>query len=251
MKSLLFYSVFMLLLALSFTAVAQQKQQVAVGPDYSIQNHVLNKDTLDTSARAFISNIYYDTVVITKAEIFLDGSLSPYFLDCTTIPISTLLSGTTYEINDTLQFDRPKTISFIGLYQVPSSVSVGQKVHFSIKLYCKHLAAKDTFSTEIASLQTVYWKSDTIANTGIFQSELENEKISIFPNPTSGKFIVYVSLPKQKNEIAIYDILGRPIYCTTIYTEKTEIDLTSQPKGTYFLELRSESGIFNKKVVIE
>lgn len=59
--------------------------------------------------------------------------------------------------------------------------------------------------------------------------------ISIFPNPTTG--IINLKTPTfEKTQIEIFDVLGKTIYQKEISTPETEINLSSLPKGVYFLK---------------
>jgi len=92
--------------------------------------------------------------------------------------------------------------------------------------------------------------SQDTSSTAINESLLDRN-IDVFPNPTSGKFSLNTSIYQQKTEMVIFNILSKMVYTGTLYGPRIEIDLSSQPKGAYFLELRNESGIYTKKVVIE
>jgi hypothetical protein len=70
---------------------------------------------------------------------------------------------------------------------------------------------------------------------------------TIFPNPTSGKFILDT---KIKGEFFVYNTLGGEIYQSKIKNQKSEIDLSAQPNGVYFLHVQSENGTTVKKLII-
>lgn len=69
-------------------------------------------------------------------------------------------------------------------------------------------------------------------------------------NLSNGNFIVTVSDPKFKNaEINIYNITGEKI-STSAMNGQTTIDLHNQCNGVYFVQLKTEKEIVNKKVII-
>ncbi|MBI3501208.1 MAG: T9SS type A sorting domain-containing protein [Bacteroidetes bacterium] len=72
--------------------------------------------------------------------------------------------------------------------------------------------------------------------------------ISVYPNPTNGKF--NLSSEITKGEISIYNMQGEKIYSSIINSNKSEIDLREAPSGIYFLQLKTERGTANKKIVI-
>ena len=74
---------------------------------------------------------------------------------------------------------------------------------------------------------------------------LQNVQISIFPNPTNG--IINIEIQEQIEKITVFDILGKVI----LETINTEINLTEQKTGTYFLKIETENGILTEKIVVE
>ncbi len=83
----------------------------------------------------------------------------------------------------------------------------------------------------------------TEATVGI--NKISANKISIFPNPTNR--IINIKTQEQINKITISDISGKTILETT----NTEIDLSEQKAGTYFLQIEIGNTIFAKKIVVE
>jgi hypothetical protein len=78
------------------------------------------------------------------------------------------------------------------------------------------------------------------------------DQINVFPNPTAG--LIHVELPTGKmTEIKIYNAEGQLL---TTYTNNpaggnsATFDLSSEPEGVYYLQIRSENQIFGKKVTV-
>jgi len=87
------------------------------------------------------------------------------------------------------------------------------------------------------------------APTGINQLTNGGEEWIISPNPTNGVFTIESN---EKNyEIVIVNVLGEKIYASKINSSKTEIDLSGQPQGIYFVKIYNGQTIFNKKIVIQ
>ena len=81
-------------------------------------------------------------------------------------------------------------------------------------------------------------------------SEYNLETINIYPNPTGG--IINVNKGQLENvQVNIYNVLGESIYQFSITSSNYQIDLTAQPNGVYFVQLRTEQGIMNKKLIIQ
>ncbi len=81
--------------------------------------------------------------------------------------------------------------------------------------------------------------------TGINQISNSVSELNIYPNPFNNKIIVIASSTEQS--LQIYNALGSLVYTTTIESEKTEINLTEQPSGIYFIRI----GIITKKIIKE
>jgi hypothetical protein len=77
-------------------------------------------------------------------------------------------------------------------------------------------------------------------------------QLFIYPNPSDGKFIVEIlgMLKQVQHDISIYDIVGEKIFEQKIISEKTEIHLSNQPNGIYFVAVRDEkNNLVVRKVV--
>jgi len=79
-------------------------------------------------------------------------------------------------------------------------------------------------------------------------------EISIFPNPTTGKFSVFSSQFSEMNgEIEVFDVVGCNVGTYRIRPENTEttIDISHLANGMYFLKIQTDNGTVIKKVVKE
>lgn len=78
------------------------------------------------------------------------------------------------------------------------------------------------------------------------------DAISIFPNPSTGKFTVQTNMPWQNTEICIFDLSGRCVYHQQVTRpEDYQIDLSKHSKGVYFIEVANAEKRMSKKVVIQ
>jgi hypothetical protein len=75
--------------------------------------------------------------------------------------------------------------------------------------------------------------------------------VSVFPNPSSGKFTVALS-GGCVNAIDIYTVTGEKVYTgSTVKSQKSqEIDLSGFPKGIYLISIYDGKDTYKKKVVI-
>lgn len=75
-----------------------------------------------------------------------------------------------------------------------------------------------------------------------------NNSIIIIPNPSNGIFRVETK-NLQFSKIKIYNTLGEIIYESK--NQNSEIDLSSEPKGIYFVEVHTQDKTYNKKLIIQ
>ena len=73
-----------------------------------------------------------------------------------------------------------------------------------------------------------------------------NSSVSIYPNPTNGKFQVS-SLKSQVSTLEIFNVMGEKFYSST----QSEIDISSRPNGIYFLRGKTSEGIFSRKIIVQ
>ncbi len=80
-------------------------------------------------------------------------------------------------------------------------------------------------------------------------AEPEPEIIKISPNPTPGLFTITITT--ANTTICIYDVLGNCVYAKQSSGASPQIDLSSQGKGVYFVEVKAEGERAVKKIVVQ
>jgi hypothetical protein len=91
-----------------------------------------------------------------------------------------------------------------------------------------------------------YYYNNTL---GISEEGKENH-LTIFPNPSSGIFAF--SFSQKIMEIKITDVLGKDVFKSQLVSQKAEIDLSSRPRGIYFVKVTGEKGNTSvKKLVLQ
>ena len=90
-------------------------------------------------------------------------------------------------------------------------------------------------------------------NSTVSITEIENN-FSIYPNPSTG--IIFLNLPaswKELVNVKITDVTGKLMYNTQPATRnsKLEIDISNQPAGIYFITIKTKTGIYTKKLIIQ
>jgi hypothetical protein len=86
-----------------------------------------------------------------------------------------------------------------------------------------------------------------IDNVGVVENALAN--IRIYPNPTTGELIIDNG-ELTINNVEIFDIYGKKIVSHTAnHLPQTVLNISHLPSGIYFLQITTEKGLVNKKVV--
>jgi len=98
-------------------------------------------------------------------------------------------------------------------------------------------------NTTYAGKARVYQFDTTMAITDL---NFEN-KVTVYPNPTNGKFRVHGST----GELKIYTVLGELIYTQSNVDEETFIDISNQSNGLFFLNIIDDQRTITTKVLIQ
>lgn len=87
--------------------------------------------------------------------------------------------------------------------------------------------------------------------SNINENSLDEKSITVYPNPSSESFSVYIKefTSTEYNSILVYDKLGRVIYQDEIKSEKLRISTVNWPKGVYFIKISGEKSATRKIVV--
>ncbi len=80
-------------------------------------------------------------------------------------------------------------------------------------------------------------------------SELSTSSISVYPNPSKGRF--FINSSEIINSIIIKNILGETVSLINLSSFSDVIDLTKQKKGLYLVEINTSSGTFINKLLLE
>ena len=98
----------------------------------------------------------------------------------------------------------------------------------------------------IIALETYMNTATTSCFTATTINDVEDNIVSIFPNPTSGLVNIAINQSISKiNEISIFNILGQPVYNKSINEEGEmvlKVDLSEYSDGIYILNLIYKSG---------
>ena len=109
--------------------------------------------------------------------------------------------------------------------------------HFNVILQCYTDAA-------------ISYIGDEFEDCTVGLSDLHSDSFHIAPNPSRGTFEVYNS-KNHSAEIYLYSISGSLVYSGYMQNEKYVVNTDQLSPGFYVLNVRTEAGFFNKKIVLE
>jgi hypothetical protein len=113
-------------------------------------------------------------------------------------------------------------------------------------------AVTNTCGTQSAT-KVVYVKPASECNTGITTIIDHSDGISIYPNPTSGDFIIDVPATGQVVSVLITDIAGQTIRQWTpdmTATHRVPVTLTNLASGTYMVKVVVDGVVYRQKIEV-
>jgi hypothetical protein len=89
--------------------------------------------------------------------------------------------------------------------------------------------------------------------TGTEQQEKTQMDLFIYPNPTTGKITIEVAekFTEKNAEIRLYNSLGKVLLRKSVKTQTMEIDLSSFPKGLYYLNIENSKATKTVQVILK
>lgn len=100
------------------------------------------------------------------------------------------------------------------------------------------------------------WQPCTNIPEGTNEVPAKTNSISLFPNPSTGKFTLEVKSDNVKvKNIEVFNVLGERVFSEILRSAQDDkvMDLSAQPNGVYFYRVLSEDGalVGEGKVVVE
>jgi hypothetical protein len=86
--------------------------------------------------------------------------------------------------------------------------------------------------------------------SGVAEAE-EGGSITVFPNPTTGKFTVEGLDMSRTASLEVRNVMGEEVMRSDITGVSSEIDLSSQPDGIYFMTIMTADEIISQRVIKE
>ncbi len=111
-----------------------------------------------------------------------------------------------------------------------------------------HLAGTDNESYYYIDDVDVHCCTCETSHIGI--NEPKEEYLNVYPNPATNVLTIKTEQPTKSN-LSISNVLGEVVFTTLITTANTDIDISSLPKGVYFIKLQTATQSINKKFIKE
>ncbi len=88
---------------------------------------------------------------------------------------------------------------------------------------------------------------------GVNQVLGTSNEINVFPNPTNGKFSIrQLAVNNDLQTVEIYNLLGEKVYSKINNKQSAcDIDISSSPKGIYFVKIYEGDKVFTNKIVVQ
>lgn len=205
---------------------------------------------------------------------FRDASNGLALDDATGLLAATTNGGTTWS---PVSYTGP--LHVLGIHNVPGTnqfISVGAGTDagssYSRDNGATWTALESTFnhaSVDVVS-PTVAWSSAVDPNTatglgankltstalGTIKNVALQQGLSVYPNPSSGgQFVVTMAQGRAtETQVEVLDMLGRAVYTRTVQTATApsfNLDLSQQATGIYTMQLRTEGGVAQQKLVVK
>jgi hypothetical protein len=78
------------------------------------------------------------------------------------------------------------------------------------------------------------------------------ENITIYPNPSNGKFTVKLNAISEENiELTVFNILGKTVHPSSLNNPSNTMDLSHLETGIYLAVFKSGKNLVTKKIVLE
>ncbi len=95
----------------------------------------------------------------------------------------------------------------------------------------------------------------TVVNCVGVNENPEAVSLEVYPNPTTGLFNLNINAMELANaELLVMDIVGKVIYTQTVNVQGSELvslNLSNNPKGVYFVQIKNDTQSVSKKVFLK
>jgi alpha-glucosidase len=206
----------------------------------------------------------YNIGIVTNYNIFYTGWTDDSIIKIA-LPIEMNAKITSPEINSSFASGQDILLSAeassdIGITKVgffyDDSIPLGEALTAPYEIHSTNIVSGTHYIYAIAwasadlKMETYRVRVNISAATGI--NELaERQIIKIYPNPASEKVNVVSSEEPLKQNITLYDEIGRiELQTVSLPGNNTEIDISSLKNGIYFIEVKTTKTVYVQKLII-
>jgi hypothetical protein len=100
------------------------------------------------------------------------------------------------------------------------------------------------YVTDFNNIST-YKNIDFNVNESTSNLNNQSDEFILFPNPTYGK--INIQTNEKIENIKVFDIKGKFI----INFSENTVDLSNQESGIYFLQIQTDKGLYNRKIILK
>lgn len=153
--------------------------------------------------------------------------------------------GFTRKADETVGFGRIATLKFIIIGDV---IARETETEFMVTLEDVVAVNKDGALLTIGEIEPAI--VHVVNKTTPTHNEWLNSQVHVFPNPASDK--IYVRTEGLQTESAkVFNALGQLIEAFPTATNAFDFDVTGWEKGVYLVQLKTDQGIANKRIVVQ
>jgi hypothetical protein len=87
-----------------------------------------------------------------------------------------------------------------------------------------------------------------INTTGIAKISANNNQVTVYPNPSTGNFVVTTT--ESVDKVSVTDVLGNELLSVNSNGTTININLSAQPSGVYFIKVSSNGIQTTKRIII-
>ncbi|MCC6371800.1 MAG: PKD domain-containing protein [Bacteroidia bacterium] len=226
--------------------------------------------------RSYLNGTY--TVVLTASNFSVFPACSSTVSQVITVTTSTCVSNTTFTL---LPTSTPKFWNAIpsNTANIASVLWSWGDGNTSNTLYTSHLYSVSATYTICLSVTLTCGASSTFCTSyfvyrgssenssdmiqvnvieegslGIKNIEIENNILSVYPNPGTGLFTLKMNVSNEKTKVTVYNVMGQKVYegvneAANGKMDK-QVDLSKAEAGVYFVEVIDGTKIVSKKIVV-
>ncbi len=113
------------------------------------------------------------------------------------------------------------------------------------------LVLKSNFADSVEAIKAVILEPSFVSTEETISVPIS---FSIMPNPSTGNFVFMInkrSAIEIRGDLIFYNIYGETIHQQKLVSEKTEIDLSHQSNGLYFVQLKTANKTYAAKVLLQ